>query len=238
MKRMQIVSVLVSLMGLPAGAAEMHAHMQDDPLLTKVMINRLEVRDVEGVNPVKWDVEGWLGKDLRKLWVKSEGRYVDGTTAAAELQLLYDQAVAPYWDVQAGWRADLEPDPQRDWFTLGLHGTAPYFVEIDTALFFGTGGRSALRLKAEYEWRLTRRLILSPELEVNAYGEDDPERGTGSGLSDVQAGVRLQYQSVRQFAPYVGIEGRRRFGDTEEFARAGGAQTDDLWLLAGVRAWF
>jgi copper resistance protein B len=215
-----------------------HAHMESDPMLARLMIDKFELRDVESENPVRWEIEGWLGRDLRKLWLKSEGRYVDGATEAAELQLLYDQAITPYWDVQAGWRADLEPEPQRDWFALGMQGVTPYFIGIDAALFLGDGGRSALRFKAEYEWRLTHRLILIPDLEANAYGEDDPERGIGSGLSEVSIGFRLHYLVVRQFGPYVGIEGRRKFGATEDYARAGNGQTDNAWLLAGMRAWF
>jgi copper resistance protein B len=220
-----------------AAAADIHAHTGSEPVLAKLMIDKLEVLDVEDDNPVKWEIEGWLGRDLRKLWIKSEGSYVDGATAAAELQLLYDHAVA-YWDVQAGWRADLEPHPRRDWFALGLRGVAPYFIEIDTALFFGEGGRSALRFKAEYELRLSRSLILNPELEATAYGKDDPALGTGSGLADLSAGFRLYYQIMRRFGPYVGIEGRRRFGATDDFARAASGRIDDIWLLAGVRAWF
>ena len=110
----RLVFIPLCVMAATAVEAEPHAHMQSDPLLAKLMIDRLEVRDVEGPNPVKWDIQGWLGGDLRKLWLKSEGRYVDGETAAAELQVLYDRAVSPYWNVQAGWRGDLEPDPQRD----------------------------------------------------------------------------------------------------------------------------
>ena len=238
MKRYGRLPALLACLWLaPAGAGE-HAHMVDDPVLGKFMIDAFEVRDMEGDNPVKWDVEAWLGRDLRKLWLKSEGRRSDGATNAVELELLYSRAVAPYWDVQAGWRADLEPDPRRDWLALGLRGTAPYHIEIDAALFVGEAGRTALRFKAEYELRLSRRLILGPELEANAYGEDDPALGIGSGLSTVQGGLRLYYQIARQFSPYVGIEGRRRFGATEDFARSGDRRPDDTWLLAGVRAWF
>lgn len=234
----RLVFIPLCVMAATSVEAEPHAHMQSDPLLAKLMIDRLEVRDVEGPNPVKWDIQGWLGGDLRKLWLKSEGRYVDGETAAAELQVLYDRAVSPYWNVQAGWRGDLEPDPQRDWFTMGLRGLAPYFIDLDVSLFFGEGGRSALRIKTDYEWKLARRWILSPDLEANAYGEDDAARGTGSGLSDAQIGLRLRYQVTRHISPYVGVEGRRRFGATEDFVRTSGKRADNAWWLAGVSVWY
>ncbi len=239
MKRleMMICVVLASPWTLSAGA-EPHADMENDPVLGKFMIDALEVREVEGDNPVKWDVGAWLGKDLQKLWLKSEGRRSDGTTDAAELQLLYSRAVSAYWDVRAGWRGDLEPRPRRDWLALGLRGTTPYFLELDAALFAGESGRTALRVKAEYEFRLSRRLILGPALEVDAYGKDDPALGTGSGLSTARLGLRLYYRVTPQVLPYLGIEGRRRFGETEDFARAGERNPDDAWLLAGLRTWF
>lgn len=239
MKRfaMMICTLLAFPWFAPAGA-EPHAHMEDDPVLGKLMIDALEVHEVEGSDPLRWDIAAWLGRGLRKLWLKSEGRRGAGATEAAELQLLYSQAVTPFWDVQAGWRGDLEPAPHRDWLALGLRGTAPYFVDIDAALFMGESGRTALRVKAEYELSLGRRLILGPELELNAYGRDDPALGLGSGLSSAQLGLRLYYRVTRQFSPYAGVEGRRRFGATGDLARAGGRDPDDAWLLAGVRAWF
>ncbi|MCW9025469.1 MAG: copper resistance protein B, partial [Gammaproteobacteria bacterium] len=58
----------------------------DDPLLYKVMIDQLEVREADGKNPTVWEVDAWLGKDLNKLWFKSEGEYVDSKTEEAETQ--------------------------------------------------------------------------------------------------------------------------------------------------------
>lgn len=238
MKIRNMLLALACCPGLSAAGADMHGHMEGDPLLAKVMINRIEVHGAEGADPMRWDIEGWLGRDLHKLWLKSEGEYIDGTTEEAELQLLYDHAVAPYWDVTAGWRTDFKPEPGRNWFALGLMGVAPYFIGVDSTLFVGNEGRAALRVKAEYKLPITQRLILSPELEVNVYSRDDSAVGVGSGLSDLQAGLRLRYEFVRQLAPYVGIEYGKKFGDTADFARSGNNEPDDVRLLAGVRAWY
>jgi copper resistance protein B len=236
--RRDLPLVLICGLTMPVAHAgsPMDLHMEGDPLLTKVMINRLEIVGADGDNPLAWDVEAWQGGDLQKLWIKSEGSYVDGTTESAELQLLYDRAVAPYWDLQAGWRADIEPDPRRGWLALGLQGLAPYFIAVDIAAFIGDHGRTALRLKADYDLRITRKLLLSPAVEVNVYGKDDPERGLGSGLSELRAGLRLRYEIVRQFAPYIGVEASKRYGDTADVSRA--EHADDTWWLVGMNAWF
>lgn len=84
----------------------------------------------------------------------------------------------------------------------------------------------------------TLRMVLSPEIEVNFFSDDDPERGVGSGLSDIEAGLRLRYEIRREFAPYVGVNWFKKFGDSADFAREEGEDTSDTQLVAGIRAWF
>lgn len=212
--------------------------MNDDPWLTMVIIDQLEIRNTDGSDPLVWDAEGWTGKDLHKLWLKSEGEYDDGRIEEAELQVLYSRAFAPFWDLQFGWRRDIRPTPDRDWLALGVKGLAPYFFDIDSTLFIGDRGRTAARLEAEYEIMLTQRLILAPEIELNLHGQDDAETGLGSGLTDIEAGLRLRYEIRRQFAPYIGLNWTRLYGDTADFARTAGDDIDDIQLVLGVRAWF
>ena len=63
-------------------------------------------------------------------------------------------------------------------------------------------------------------------------------RVLGSGLSDLSAGLRLRYEVRREFAPYLGVEWARKFGETEDFARAAGEDTSDTRFVAGLRFWF
>lgn len=224
------------LLSLPAAA-----HMEDDPLLFMFSIDELEAHDADN-DPASWDIEAWLGRDLNKFRLRSEGERADGTTESMETQALYSRAVAPYWDLQLGLRRDAEPGngsgPGRDWAVLGIEGVAPYYFEIGAALFIGEDNRSALRLEAEYEILITQKLILVPEIEFNFYGEDDPELGIGSGLSNMEAGLRLRYEIRRQFAPYLGFSEEKAFGGTADFARAAGDDIDHGAWVAGVRLWF
>lgn len=216
----------------------LHAVAPDDPLLGTVIIDELEVRDSNGDNPLTWDAQGWLGKDLEKLWIKTEGERKSGVTEDSELQALYSRAVSTYWDFQAGVRHDFQPTPNRSWAVVGFQGLAPYFFEIDTALFIGESGRTALRLEAEYELLLTQRLILTPEVEVNLYGQNDADTGVGSGLSDVELGLRLRYEIRREFAPYIGVNWTKKYGNSADFARNEGQDIDDTQFVIGIRAWF
>ncbi|WP_246068643.1 copper resistance protein B [Microbulbifer harenosus] len=210
--------------------------MDHEVLLTKVIIDQLEVREHDGSA-----LEGslWFGGDLNKLWLKTEVERENGETENAELQALYSRAVAPYWDLQLGLRHDfkLEGGDSRNWATIGLNGLAPYFFEVDSALFLGEDGDSALRLEAEYELLLTQQWILSPEIEINFYGQNDPGTNTGSGLSDIEAGLRLRYEFTPQFAPYIGVNYEKKFGNTANFLRVEGEVISETTWVIGLHAW-
>lgn len=214
--------------------------MEDDPLLTMVKIDKLEVQDADSGEhrPLVLDASAWVGKDLNKLYLKTEVDRVAGKNEEAELQVLYDRALYPFWDVQLGWRRDFDPQPERDWFVVGLQGLAPYMFEVDAVLFVGESGRTAARLDAEYEYLFTQRWVLTPEIEINAYGKDDLQRGLGSGIADMSAGLRLRYEIRREFAPYIGVNWNRKFGKTADLASAEGEDDSDAQLVVGLRAWF
>lgn len=232
MKPMILAAALVFSTALQA------AGMEDDPLIGTLKLDQLEVRGTDAGNVTAWKANAWLGKDLHKLWLRTEGNYRDGQTEDAELQLLYSHGLTAFWDVQAGWRRDQQPRPTRDWLALEIQGLAPYHFDVNVSLFVGKGGHSAARLDAESEYRFSQRLILSPSLETNLFSKEDPERGLGRGLSDIKLGLRLRYEIRREFAPYVGIQWTGLYGDTANFAKAAGGKSSETMLVAGIRAWF
>ncbi|MET0000621.1 MAG: copper resistance protein B [Candidatus Thiodiazotropha lotti] len=211
---------------------------KDDPLVYKVMIDQLETRITDGSNPLVLEADAWVGYDLHKFWFKTDVERVDGETEEAEIQLLYSRAISPFWDIQAGWRRDIKPKPDRDYLTLAFKGLAPYLFEVDAGLFIGESGRINARLDAEYEYMLTQKWVLSPELSMNLYSKDDEERGIGSGLSDMSLGLRLRYEIRREFAPYIGVNWRKQFGGTADFTEAEDEDTSDTQFVVGIRAWF
>jgi len=229
--------ILISLLSLLSPLTQ--AMGTDDPILGMVNIQQLETRGgSDGANPWVLEADAWLGTDLNKLWLKADVEWVNGNAEESELQLLYSRAIAPYWDLQVGWRGDLRPNPKRHWLALGIHGVAPYHFETDAALFVGKSGNVGARLTTEYEFMLTQRLRLIPEVSLNLYSKDDAEVGIGAGLSDINAGLRLGYDLSREFTPYIGVNYRRSFGNTADFLRDEGASTHDTQWVIGIRAWF
>ena len=211
---------------------------EDDPLLHKVMLDRFEARDAEENTILALDSQSWIGGDLQKLWFKVEAERAGAETEDIEVQALYSQAILPYWDIQVGLRKDFRPTPSRSWVVFGFQGLAPYFFEVDAALFVGESGRTALRLEAGYELLFTQKLILSPNIDVNFYGRNDADTGAGSGLSDIETGLRLRYEIRRELAPYIGVNWNKRFGNTADFVRNERGKTSDLQWVIGIKVWF
>ncbi len=215
------------------------AAMEDDPFLTKIMIDKLEIseKDDAGNRTLRWETDAWIGKDLNKFWLKSSGERIDGQQETST-SALYSRAIDPYWDIQAGWLHERNPEEKRDYFELGLKGVAPYYFETDASIAVGKNGHSKLSFSTEYELMLTQKLVLSPEIEFSAYGKSDQKMGVGSGLSSAEAGLRLRYEIRREFAPYIGINFSKKFGQTADFADAEGEQSSETQIVAGIRAWF
>lgn len=187
-----------------------------------------------------WEAQGWYGSDLNKLWLKTEGEYSfdESELEDAELQALYSRAVSPFWDLQTGLRYDDTPDASRSYWALGMQGLAPYWFEVDAALFLSDEGNLSSRLEAEYELRLTQRLILQPRLELNVAFSDDTELEIGSGVSGVELGLRLRYEIRREFAPYLGVAWSSAYGGTRDFIDASGGEPEQFSLIAGLRFWY
>lgn len=206
---------------------------------SQLMIDRLEYRAQRGSDGYHWEGEGWIGGDINRLAIKSEGEgIVDGPLESAEVQALYSRALDPWWNLVAGVRQDFRPDPRRTYATIGVEGLAPYWFELEAQAFLSDKGDAHLRLEASYDQRITQRLILQPAVEANIAAQDVPELGIGSGLSDIELGLRLRYEFVREFAPYFGVNWERKLGDSARYVRAAGEEASATSLVAGVRFWF
>jgi copper resistance protein B len=206
---------------------------------SKLLVDRAETRVRDGRDGYLLDMQAWYGGDIDKLWLKSEvegawGRKLDH----AEVQALWSHAIDPWFDLQAGIRADPQPGPNRSHLVLGVQGLAPYWWEVEGAVFLSNKGEVTGRAEAEYDLRITQKLILQPRAEVDVSLQDVRELAIGSGLTNASLGLRLRHQVSPLVAPYIGVEYERAFGDTRRFLRAEGENPGGINLLAGVRFWF
>lgn len=212
--------------------------MGDEHIFHSILFDRLEAARSSDRTTGQYDLMASIGRDYERAVLKAEGDVEDSRLQEARTELLWGHAVAAYWNAQLGVRHDGGAGPSRTWLAFGVQGLAPYWFEVDVAAYVGDERRSALRLDVEYELLLSQKLILQPRVEANFYGERDAERGLGSGLSDLTAGVRLRYEIRREFAPYVGIEWAGKFGATADYTRAAGEETNEARVVAGLRFWY
>lgn len=212
--------------------------MHGDYPLSWFQVDRAEVQVRDGSNAYLWDLQGYYGGPTSRFWYKSEGEGQFGQRVDnAEFQALYSRAVAAFFDVQAGVRQDVA-GPDTTYAVLGIQGLAPYMFELDAALFVSHRGDLTARIEAELDQRITQRLIVQPRAELNLAAQDVPQLGIGVGLDSIEIGVRLRYEIVREFAPYIGVEQSWRVGRGVDFARAAGDAPRATSLVLGVRLWF
>ncbi|MEO7066222.1 MAG: copper resistance protein B [Rhodanobacter sp.] len=212
--------------------------MADNAVQSMVLIDQLEAVHGRDANGQDWEVEGWYGNDSNKLWIRTEGERSAGKFENGDLEALWNHSLAPYWSTQLGARQDVGVGPGRTWAAFGVQGVSPYWFELEATAYAGSSGRTAARVRAEYELLLAQKLILQPELEANLYGKDDLQRRIGTGLSDVQLGLRLRYEMRREFAPYIGVNFVNRMGTTADFARQYHQPVFDRQIVVGIRIWF
>jgi copper resistance protein B len=240
-------SVARSQTSSPAGAAQYASStagweppVMDNTIMWHVLFDQLEGRTNGPDNEFRWDGQGWIGTDMNKLWFKSEGFVEHGKASDGDTEALYDRPIPflRYFDAQAGVRYDLDSDRGRTWGAIGIQGMAPYFFDFEPTFYFSDRGRFAGRLMGSYDLLLTQRLILQPEIEMNFYSKRDPSRAIGSGLSDLDTGLRLRYEISRKFAPYIGVAYDGKFGGTAGFTRADGGIVNDVRFIFGIRVWY
>jgi len=215
-----------------------HHHGDSNQLF--FMADRLEYKTNEGDPHTVWEGQGWYGNDLNKFWFKTEGEYVHDSNKfeEVEIQALYSRAISPFWDIQAGIRHDIKPNPSRTYGVFGFQGIAPYWFEVDAASFISDQGDISLRVETEYELLITQRLILQPRIELNLALSGDDELEIGSGLNSIQTGLRLRYEIQREIAPYIGFSWNKAFGSTANYIEAAGNDTESLSFVAGIRLWY
>lgn len=184
-----------------------------------------------------WDLNGWLGGDINKLWLKAEGEQIDGNTKTSEIWAMYSRNIATFWDAQVGVRHDSQAE-SLNYLTVGINGLAPYFFETEAYLFISEKGDLSLRLREENDFLFTQKLIVKPYIEFNFFAQDIPKQQVGSGLSNAEMGMQWRYEITRKCAPYIDVRYTRLFGETRTLASAIGASTSDVITTIGLQVMF
>jgi|HubBroStandDraft_6_1064221.scaffolds.fasta_scaffold38675_2 copper resistance protein B len=225
---------------VPAKGAGWPPAVEDNRVIAHVLFDQLEGRASSSGNLLRWDGQGWIGTDMNRLWLKSEGFAGEGTVSDGDHEVLYDRPIPHmrYFDAQAGVRADVDSGPARVWAAIGMEGLAPYFFDFEPTFYVRDGGHIAGRINGSWDLFITQRCVVQPQAELNFYSKDDPARQTGSGLSDIDTGVRIRYELTRKFNPYVGWAYDGKYGGSARYTRQSREATSNSSFVFGLRVWY
>jgi copper resistance protein B len=210
----------------------------DGPKLVYGLVDRLEWSPQSGEDGLAWDFSALYGGETNRIWLSSVGEGGLGPRLDyLELQALYSRAVTPELDLQAGLRYDAIPSPDRVHLTIGGQYEKGD-LWLGAFAYVSHKGELSARLGGIYNLTLIGPLALQPSFEINAYGEDIPALGIGSGFAYGEAGLRLRYNWRDYLAPYAGVSWERSFGRTAQMAREAGEEAEATNLVLGVRSEF
>jgi len=211
--------------------------MHDDRPFFHILMEQMEYRDGQEAGIFQWEGLAWYGNDTHRLWLKSEGEISDGTFEQGQQEILYGRPITQYFDLQAGFRYDLDDNPGQAWIAFGVQGLAPNFFHVSATGYASDRGHFAANAEVSFDLLLSQRLILQPKAEIDIFTRNNTARSIGSGLSAFEGGLRLRYEITRKFAPYIGLAYERSFGNTRQFAISNGEDPETLQFVVGLRAW-
>jgi copper resistance protein B len=198
-------------------------------------------RGDEAEDLLAWNGDAFIGTDEIKLRWLGEGEYDTNAKIfeGLENRLVLQLPISTFFDIKGGVRLDSPNGPDRWYGVLGVTGLAPQWFEVDVDFFVSETGDTSTRLDVEYELLITNRLILTPSAEINVAFSGDPEIGVGSGVTDIDAGMRLSYDLIdRSLSPYFGVVYERKLGQTENIALSEGEDIEGWRAVIGTKLMF
>ena len=221
--------LIIPLLFLPVPVV---AAMDDDPLLVGLEVDRFEAQE-SSAQVLEGSV--WAGRDLSRWVMDVELERERGKTEMLAIDLYQRRPVHPYWNVEVGLRQ--EPLDGHSWFSLGVSGLAPWFVETEITLYLKER-QSQIVAQFEYELPITANWMLQALVEIQVNGDSDGGEGRGSGLATVESGLQLRYERFKNIHPYLGFESVDYHGDTADYRQRKGEGLDQTVAVIGIAAWF
>lgn len=221
------------------GFGELHPpHMMASGILYGIRVDTLEATRDHQKTGAASSGNAWLGTDANRLvldWDAQGKSKLD----ESDLQLTWRRPFSSFWNYDVGVRSEYQRDGDgRQWLAAGINGFAPYRFDVNTTALVGDKGRTALKMDADYDLRISQRVVLQPKVSASIYGKTDREMLRGAGFSDLGAAARLRYEISRQFAPYLGYQFTDYVGKTADLHREANEDTNDSKVVAGIRFWY
>lgn len=235
------ITLLYIFMPFYASGAEIYSHHKHldhgDGIFHKFSVETSINHSRHG-NIYDLDIEGFVGGDYNKLWLKAQSQKLHNHAAEkAEFWAMYSRNIADFWDGQIGIKFDEQPKAVNS-LVLGFMGLAPYFFETEAYLFTSEKGDITARLSIENDLHITQKLITKPYMELNFAFQNVAEQEIASGLTTGEFGVQTRYKVTPKFAPYIDFKYESKFYDTRNIAKNEGDYKNNFLLGLGVKVIF
>ncbi len=216
-------------------------HASDHPQIFHAFTVEADTGEARDGKARVLDVNGWIGGDINRLWLKSEQKTFGKYDNKSEVQALYSRNISQFWDAQIGVRHDFSTDfssQKPTYLSIGLEGLAPYMFETNAQIFLSDQGNYSARLKQEIDISITQKLITQPYFEAEVFAQDVLSQQVKSGLAEVEIGLLTRYEITRKFAPYFALRYHTKTFGTANLARQIGERVDNFIVSGGVRLRF
>lgn len=231
--------LILFLIPQPVFAATSHGG--DHPQIFHAFTVETDIGGAKDGGAQTFDLDGWIGNDYDRLWLKSEQKTFGEYDQKSEIQALYGKNISQFWDAQFGVRHDFRTDfssQNVNYLTLGFEGLAPYFFETNAQIFLSDQGNYSARLKQEIDVLITQKLIMQPYFEAEFFAQNVPKLNVKSGLAEIEAGILTRYEITRKFAPYLALRYHTKTFNTANLAQKNGERVNDAILSIGLRLKF
>lgn len=214
------------------GRVSSHTGSMHNHAAWSVRINQLEQLNDDENTTVSEGV-AWYGSDSQRLRLTWDIEH-NQQDSHQDISLAWQKPLDSFWNYEWGVAYQAE----QTWLKVNINGLMPYKFEVDGSLLLDEQGHSMLILEGDYDLRFTQRLVLQPSLKTTLNGKEHAQHQQGSGLAELQTGLRLRYDLTRRFAPYLGVQQHDFFGKTADLRAQQGQTNHETTWLAGVRWWF
>jgi copper resistance protein B len=221
--------------------AKVMQHGDDHPKIFHAFTLDSDLGKARDGSAKAFELDGWVGGDFNRLWLKSENKSFGKYDKKSEVQALYGRNISKFWDAQIGLRHDFTTDfsSQRvSYLSAGFQGLAPYIFETEAHVFLSDRGNFSARVKQKIDILLTQKLIAQPYFEADLFAQNVPQLAFKSGLSELEFGVLTRYEISKKFSPYFSLRYNRKTFGTAKLAQKNNDRVSDFIIGIGLRLRF
>jgi copper resistance protein B len=110
---------------------DLHGHAVHDRVVNYMLLFDQVEWQGAGDGGATWENTTWVGGDLNRLWLRTEGESENGRLENFFVDALWGRPFSRWWDFVAGVRQDIRPGDPQTWVGAGVQGLAPYWFELE-----------------------------------------------------------------------------------------------------------